>query len=246
MGSADTSGARDGYRIGNRKVAIVASCLLLLGLVLTAARIVRKYQTPGPFDENNQGYCDFHNGIYYPTLALLSGVSPYGPEYAAEYPVARQIPFFSPAILVVHAPLAVLPLRIAEVLYFAFSVFVLLAISAVCAAAAGMPKRLDTILSVAAGLVFSRGGHITLFDGYFTLELVLATFLAIYWADRRPVSAAVALMVVSAKPTYILPLGFLLLARGNYKVNMCWSGAQCCRCRVATWLAGVQRRLVAT
>ena len=110
-----------------------------------------------------------------------------------------------------------LPLRIAEVLYFVFSVGLIIAIAKLCASAAGLPGRLDAILAIAAGLVFARGGHITLFDGYFTFELVLATFLAIHWGGRKPMLAALALVVVSAKPTYILPLGFLMLARGNYK-----------------------------
>ncbi|MEO1619160.1 MAG: hypothetical protein AAFV88_25135, partial [Planctomycetota bacterium] len=77
--------------------------------------------------------------------------------------------------------------------------------------------RLQWAACLAALMVFSRGGHITLFNGYFTLELVLATFAAIHWGGRRPWCAAVALMIVSAKPTYILPLGFLMLARGNYR-----------------------------
>ena len=205
------------FQLGHRGIAFAAALMLLLGLAATAARIVKQYQTPGPFDESRQGLCDFHNGIYFPTKALLVGESPYGPKYAAEYPVARQIPFFSPAILVLHAPFAVLPLQVAEVLYFLFSVGLIIAIASVCASTAGLPKRLDAILVIAAGLVFSRGGHITLFDGYFTLELVLATFLAIHWGGRKPVLAALALVVVSAKPTYILPLGFLMFARGNYK-----------------------------
>ena len=66
--------------------------------------------------------------------------------------------------------------------------------------------------------------HITLFDGYFTFELVLATFLAIHWADRRPLLAGLALMIASGKPTFLLPLGFLLLARGNYKALL-WGAA---------------------
>ncbi len=161
--------------------------------------------------------CDFHNGVYFPTRAMLDGVSPYGAEYAATNPVARQIPFFSPSILVLHAPFAWMPLRVAEIAYFAFSVVLVLLIGILVASTIEKPIRWDLSLAVAAGLVFSRGGHITLFDGYFTFQLVLATFLAIHWGDRRPWLSALALVVVASKPTYILPLGFLMLARGNVK-----------------------------
>jgi hypothetical protein len=202
---------------GNRTVVWLAVAAFVLGVAATAYRTIRQYQVPGPFDPSAQGMCDFHNGIYFPTAALLRGISPYGNEYASSYPVARQIPFFSPGILVLHAPLAVLPLRVAEVLYFAIMLAILLAIARISVAAAGVEDRLDWVAGVAALIVFSRGGHITLFNGYFTFELVLATFLAIQYAKSRPWMAAFALAVVSAKPTYILPLGFLLLARGNYR-----------------------------
>ena len=77
------------WTFGNRKIAAAACFILLLGLTATAARIVKKYQVPGPPDPSNEGYCDFHNGIYYPSAALLAGLSPYGSVYAAEYPVSR-------------------------------------------------------------------------------------------------------------------------------------------------------------
>jgi len=205
------------WSLGNRKLLAAACLMLLLGLTATAARIIKKYQVPGPPDSSNEGYCDFHNGIYFPSAALLAGVSPYGSEYAAEYPVSRQIPFFSPAIVAFHAPLTLLPLRVAEVLYFAVMIALVIAIATESIAAAGVEKRLDWILVVAAGIVFSRAGHVTFFNGYFTFELVLAVILAIKWADSRPVLAALALVIVSAKPTFILPLGLLMLARGNIR-----------------------------
>lgn len=204
-------------RPSNQTVTIAASVVFLLGVSLTAYRTVRQYQNPGRFDNAAQGMCDFHNGIYFPTTALMSGMSPYGEEYSEKYPVARQIPFFSPGILAVHAPLVMLPLRVAECLYFLICVALVIAISGICAAAVGRHRNGAWIMSIAAVLVFSRGGHITLFNGYFTLELILATFAAIHYAKDRPVLAAIALAVVSAKPTYILPIGFLLLARDNVK-----------------------------
>ncbi|OYP38126.1 glycosyltransferase 87 family protein [Rhodopirellula sp. MGV] len=201
----------------NKPLAAVAIVVFIALVSMTAIRVVKQYQVPGPFTPSAQGMCDFHNGIYFPTKALLRGVSPYGQAYADDYPVARQIPFFSPGILLLHAPFAMMPLHVAEVLYFVFCVGLIIAIAVLCADVAGKPWRVDWIACVACVLVASRGGHITLFDGYFTFELVLASMLAIHWAPKHPLWAAIALAVVSAKPTYILPLGFLLLARGNVK-----------------------------
>lgn len=208
------------WSLGHRLLFMLAVACFSLGVLASAARVVLKYQTPGKPDGINvgrDGYCDFHNGLYYPSLALLQGVSPYGQHYADTYPVARQIPFFSPAIVALHSPLSLLPLRVAEVLYFGLMVAMILVIAALSQIAAGISKRLDLLFGIASVIVFSRAGHITLFNGYFTFELVLATMLAIYWGHRRPWLAACALLVVSGKPTFILPLGFLLLARGNFR-----------------------------
>jgi hypothetical protein len=207
----------DRFELGRPLWVVVALSFLIAGVAATAARTVRQYQTPGPFDPSRQGMCDFHNGIYFPTRALLAGLSPYGAEYAETNPVARQIPFFLPSILALHAPLVLLPMHVGEVLFFILSVGVLLGIAWLLCSAEGPPQRFDVVLGITAVLVFSRAGHITLYDGYFTFELVLATFLAIHWGERRPWLAALALAVASAKPTYILPLGFLMLVRGNVK-----------------------------
>lgn len=201
----------------NRGIALLGSLLFLFGVGATAARTIVKYQSPGPFDPTRQGMCDFHNGVYFPTQALLAGLSPYGSEYADQMPVERQIPFFSPSILLLHTPFAMLPLRLSEILYFVYSVGLVIVLARLVVSVAGLPNRLDATAVAASAIIFSRPGHITLFDGYFTFELVLASLLAIHWAPKRPLLAALALVVVSAKPTFILPLGFLLLARGNFK-----------------------------
>ncbi|MEM0926839.1 MAG: hypothetical protein AAGJ83_12435, partial [Planctomycetota bacterium] len=155
-------------------LTFLAWALFACGVIATAVRTAKDYQTPGPFDPSAQGLCDFHNGIYFPTRALLDGVSPYGNEYAATNPVARQIPFFSPGILVLHSPFAVMPLRLAEIMFFCFSVVLLIAIARLSAriaidsggeSADGPSLGLWTA-GLATLLVFSRGGHITLFNGY--------------------------------------------------------------------------------
>lgn len=211
------SEAMERFREKNRWVACVGIVLIVLSVALGGYRAIKKYQTPGPFSHDNAGFCDFHNGLYFPTVALIEGISPYGEVYASSYPVDRQVPFFSPAFFVLHIPLAMLPLRIAEAIFFLLIVATTLAIGYVVTLMIGRPKRWDLILLITGLLLCSRGGQSTLYVGYFTMEIVLATLLAIRWGDRKPWLAALALVVVSAKPTYILPLGFLLLARGNLK-----------------------------
>ncbi len=78
-----------------------------------------RYDDPdvAEFDRSRQGQFDFHNGVYFPSKAYIDGVSPYGlsfralPGYAA---VASDVTL----VLLLHAPLAVMPVRMAEIVYF--------------------------------------------------------------------------------------------------------------------------------
>ena len=205
------------YERGDRRVAAIGLILIVIGLTAGVYRAIAEYSNPGPFSFDKTGYCDYHNGLYFPSRAVLDGVSPYGEAYVAAYPVDRQVPFFSPAFFMLHVPITIWSLHVSEVLFFILTVLTALGIGFVAADAAGFRNRIDVILVATATLVLSRGGHTTIQDGYFTFELVLATLLAIRWGKNRPWLAAIALLVVSAKPTYVIPLGFLLLARGNFK-----------------------------
>ncbi len=202
------------------RTAWIPGLIFVLLIALTVYRTVRRYQPPGKFDTANQGYCDFHNGIYYPALAWREGVNPYGQYYADNYPVDRQIPAFSPIVLALHAPLTWLPLRAAEVVYFLLSTGLLFS-SARLLAISIQPRSVSTSWSttlwIASLLALSRPGHVTLFNGYFTWELAWGTLMAVHYGKTRPTWAAVGLMLAAGKPTYALPLGFLLLCRGHFR-----------------------------
>ncbi len=208
-------------------VAVIASALFALCVVVSALRIVRAHQTPGPFDPARQGYCDFQNGVYFPSMAFRQGVSPYSPQYAAEYPVAGSTPFFSPIVFAVHLPFSLVPLPIAEVLYF-FGVLAILLLIAhlvtrwLTTAGSNLPAdtngwRWDIFAVIALALIATRGGQQTVFTGYFTFELILATLVAVHYGKTKPWISAVALIFVSAKPNYVLPIALLMLSRGNLK-----------------------------
>lgn len=210
-----------------RVVAVVCFILFLAGLAASVWRIQKCHQTPGPFNPAFQGYCDFHNGVYFPTLAFREGVSPYSLEYKQKYPTERPIPFYSPLILALHLPITFLPLTIAEVVYFIWSLGLLLSIAFfttkfALARSEQNPKtaksfRWDIFGVVAVGLLLSRGGQQTVFTGYFTFELILAAMFAVQYAKTRPLCSAIGLAVISAKPTYVLPIAGLMLFRGNFR-----------------------------
>jgi len=191
----------------------------IAGIIATAARISAYHQTPGPFDPAMQGFCDFHNGIYFPSLAFARQISPYSQTYADAYPVSRQVPPYSPLVIALHVPFALMPLEIAEVCYFIFMIVCVIAIAWVLVRdTTDLPTStiLACIWPVVAFIVWSRPGHVTLFNGYFTFELVLGTFIALSAARSRPWLAAIGIALASGKPTYFLPLIALMAARGDY------------------------------
>jgi Zn-dependent protease with chaperone function len=193
--------------------------LSIAGVVVAVVRISTYYQTPGPFDPAMQGFCDFHNGVYFPSLGFARRVSPYSQNYADTFPVSRQVPPYSPLIIALHVPFALLSLEFAEVCYFLFMIVCIVAIAWVLVRdAPNLPTATMCawIWPVVAIIVWSRPGHISLYNGYFTFELVLGTFVALSTARSRPWLAAIGIALASGKPTYFLPLCVLMVARGDY------------------------------
>ena len=207
-----------------RVAAMWLSSLCAIALVVVSAvRIYRSYQPPGPFDPSRQGYCDFHNGLYFPSLAFSRGDSPYGLDYEARYPVERSIPLYSPLILALHVPWTWLSLNAAEAAYFAWTVLLVFAMAYWLWwqwERETLLKRgwwIPVTMSIVVWCFASRGGQQTVFTGYFTFELIFATLIAVRYARRRPWLSALALAVVSSKPNFVVPLGILMLFRGDWR-----------------------------
>ena len=59
-------------RMGHPVIAALAAFMLLLGLTATAARIVKQYQTPGPFDESPPGPVRFPQWNLFPDESSAS------------------------------------------------------------------------------------------------------------------------------------------------------------------------------
>ncbi len=217
--------------------------LILASIGVIAATVVRsytRYDDPqvAAFDSTRQGQFDFHNGVYFPSLAYSRGVNPYGEVFANTYPVSRQIPPYSPLTLLLHVPLSWLPIRAAEIVYLVINLTICwwLACLTVASLDAIGDKRTASWL-VFFLIVSSRAGHTTLFTGYFTLELVLGTILALYYAESRPITSGVGIALASIKPNFVIPLVLALAARGNWRALLVGCSIAAIGASVATgWL----------
>jgi hypothetical protein len=203
----------------NRLRSLGVVCAALAFLVPLAAigwRVYRNYQPPGPFDPNRQGFCDFHNGVYYPALAVREQVSPFGQKYAEEYPISRPMPLHAPFLFAFNIPYTWLAVPQADLLHYLMMSIQLLAIAALSWWIARGEWSWVRALGLAALLAASRSGYGTLFTGYLTLELVLGAILALHFGDRSWWGTA-GFVLSAAKPTYGIPLALLLLASGNWR-----------------------------
>lgn len=209
----------------------------ILSILFVAQRAYKRYAEPtGQFDFAKSGMSDFHNGAYYPSKAFGEGINPYAQEVCETFPMARSAPPYSPVVFMLYLPFSWLSLPAADIAFFAFNVLLMGAMSGLCIGmirkviGSGRKAGLDhdgwldlfgSDLTAAIWLfgwmMFSRPGHITLFTGYFTLQLVLGTILALHFSRTRPWLAAIGMLLASGKPTYIIPLAVLMFFRRDFR-----------------------------
>ena len=196
----------------------VLVAIIVALISVSIARSVWRYDDPNvaEFDRGQQGQFDFHNGIYFPSRAYLDGQSPYGKSFSDNYPVTRSLPLMSPLVLLIHAPIAALPVRLAEVLYFVINGGLMAMLGWYCVKWMPRSDARTTWLLIAWLLIAaSRAGHTTLFTGYLTALMVVGSLVALDHARSRPWLSALGVMIASCKPTYAIPLFLLMVARGD-------------------------------
>jgi hypothetical protein len=195
---------------------VVALLLFVLAVGLTAVRIQRTLHVPPAVPEFNQGLTDFHNAVYFPALGVRQGFNPYSQEYIAHYPTGYLAPY-SPAMFWLHYPFSLLPIELANVAYFVFSCTLVVALAASALAICRVPLTIVNVLGLATLILLSRPGHVNLLLGQISLMLVLGAIWAIELAPRRPVLAGLALALTTIKPTFAVPVFWLLFCRRDFR-----------------------------
>jgi hypothetical protein len=161
---------------------------------------------------------DFKTAIYCPVAIFLDGGNPYDrTQFLRFCPVQNVFPLYLPVTLILHAPLGALPIQVATLLYFCLTVGLSALIVFLALRASGGAAPRGAVLLGTGLLLLSRPGQWNLLLGQPALELVLATYLALYWARRAPGLSAVALAVCLYKPTFGIPLALLMVVRGDVR-----------------------------
>jgi hypothetical protein len=116
-----------------------------------------------------------------------------------------------------HYPVSLMPVHVANMVYYgaSFGLVILLALSAL--AICRLPLSLCNVLGLATLILASRPGHINLLLGQVTLPMVLGAVWALQLARRWPAVAGIALAVTTLKPTFGVPLLWLMFCRRDYR-----------------------------
>lgn len=197
-----------------RAVVIV---LFICIVAITAARIANSFIEPTNSSQMVGRFEDFLNAVYFPATAYWSGVNPYSAEYSEAFPVEGTPAFYSPAAFWLHMPLAMLPIKAASVVYFVFSILLIVALAASTLHFCGVPRTIVNVLGLSVLILVCRPGHLNLLLGQVTLPIVLGTLWGIHWAKNRPWAAAVVLSISTLKPTFGVALIWLLFCRRNVR-----------------------------
>jgi hypothetical protein len=204
-------------RLGWPPSARLAVPLFLLLALLLAWRVLDGSVIEGQPQLERWGLIDFRDAVYYPARAFLNGDNPYdvGP-YSQRYPIGWGFPLYSPITLLLYAPIALADFSTAA---GAFLIGNLLLVPVLCFLALRLnrlPAPAGAVFGLAAAALLTRGAYVTLTLGQSTIYVTVALYAALYLARRRPWAAAMALAVASLKPTFAVPVAWLMLMRGDH------------------------------
>ena len=159
---------------------------------------------------------DFALAVYYPVRAFLDGSNPYDqPPYLASYPVPNAFAPYLPSTLVLHLPFAFVDPGLARAWYLVIAICLTLVLAFLSLKLSGVKVSTAAVLLLGAAVVLSRPGRQNLLLGQVTLELVLATYMTLYYAHSAPRLSGLGLSLALTKLSYGGPLALLLLMRGH-------------------------------
>ncbi|MEX2315535.1 MAG: glycosyltransferase family 87 protein [Pirellulales bacterium] len=201
--------------------SVRAQFIVVIAFVLATAfsvwRVVHSLHDPQVSTAEPQGLIDFHHVVYFPAVAFRDGVNPYSEEYARRYPVNRRYPPYSPGMFVLNYPFALLPLPVGNVVYYVANWAMVIALAASALAVCRVPRTVVNVLALATLILVSRPGHINLLLGQFTLPIALGALWALELARTRPWLAGLGLALATLKPTFGVPLVWLMFCRRDFR-----------------------------
>jgi hypothetical protein len=156
-------------------------------------------------------FVDFVNVLYCPMRSFLEGKNPYDASTYLKLVETRLV--YSPLVLLLHLPLGFLSLETAQAVHYAVNVALTPVLSVLALRLAAVHVTTARTFAHAALVLLSLPGHGNLVQGQTVTVLVIATYVSLLFARRRPWLSGLALAVTTFKPTFAVPLALLMLVR---------------------------------
>ena len=171
---------------------------------------------------NPSGLRAFHNQVYFPVRALVTGENPYSPAYIQFHPdsaLGKQIAMdpVAPSALLILSPLAFLQLHVAEIVY----ILVCVLLSIFCAnlllvAATDRPPSIGGVMLTAALMIACLPG-VEAFVAYPTVMLtLLGVLLAIEHSGEQDLLSGVGILLAFCQPVIGVAMLILIAFRRHF------------------------------
>ena len=172
--------------------------------------------------DDNIGLQAFHNQIYFPVRALVTGGNPYSADYIQFHPdsaLGKRIAMnpVPPSTLLILSPFAFLQLDAAEIIYIVFCVLlsVLCAYTLLLTARNYSPSIGSTMLTAALMMACLPG--VEAFISYPTIMLTfLGVLLAIEHSGRHDFISGIGILLAFCQPVVGLAMLILILFRRHF------------------------------
>jgi hypothetical protein len=210
---------KGGPRLGGslRRYGGTVAAALLLGVVLRYMILPWIHPATGP-TVGIEPMTDFQRAVFYPVTAFLEGGNPYNRDwYLRSYPAPSPFLLYLPATLVLHLPFGLLPLESAALAYLLVSLLLSLGLAFASLKFSGVAPRASHVMLLTALVLLSRPGRQNLLVGQVTLQVVLASYVALAASRSAPLLSGLGLALSLLKPTYGVPLATLMLFRGDLR-----------------------------
>jgi len=166
-----------------------------------------------PFD-----FDDFNINVYYPVKAFLNGENPYNwTTQLSHYPVSAALAPYLPYVMLIHFPLSFFSVSSAQILYYFISIALILVAASLTLKMVYNRNPVNAVLMLSALIIFSRPGQLNLLLGHLSLEFVIGTYVALFFARTNPAYSGLGLALSMTKPSFGLPLMVLMLANKNVR-----------------------------
>lgn len=210
----------------NRKFSwtnFLALVFFLIVVCLVVSRVYLFKHVPGETNpRENIGLLRFHNEVYYPVRAFITGDNPFIAEQLAafhpdtEHGTASPLPAMLPSTLLIYCLFGFFQLRYAEAIFIGLSVLLTVVLSALL-----LKKCTEKSASIggtffcSALMLISLPGTEAFFTCPSTMICVLGTAWALAYSQRKIGLSSIGLTLAMIQPVIGIPVALLMLLRGN-------------------------------